>query len=242
MQPIRYAGTIMASNPMNRYKIKPPASKAFPIPNQSQVQQIPPEGPRSAASKPEERGTPYWNPTCSAVLDFLAINGMIWLAWKRALCRLEVSPVEHEELQRMADDRDYCEGFLRNKTRAMGWMIKNTTLSLSKVQAHRYWTVVTHAFSHLDLNHLSSNLILFAIVSDVFCTTRGVGMGITRIVGLTLSSAIFTGAFSLARKRNELRESAGMGASGVSMSCATAAACVAPSQVMISVGPVFIRL
>jgi membrane associated rhomboid family serine protease len=120
-------------------------------------------------------------------------------------------------------------------------MMKNTLNSKFNVTAHRYWTLVTPAFSHSALQNLLINTLALAMFAPAFYTAGGIGIGAFHVMGLTLGSAIFSNLTDLVYTWNKPLDTRyaeddirahwpGAGASGVANAFATAATCLAPRR------------
>lgn len=95
------------------------------------------------------------------------------------------------------------------------FMYENWTCSLTNLKEGRWWTLVTPAFSHASGFHFGMSM--FGLV-QAYRILRFIGVSAPRVVGLGLGSAVAANvAFLLdqATRPQQLRESAGFGASGM---------------------------
>ncbi|KAM0717034.1 hypothetical protein Q7P37_006886 [Cladosporium fusiforme] len=138
---------------------------------------------------------------------------------------------------------------LNKDRRLQRYLDENALLTWANVNANRYWTLVTSAFSHQNFMHLLFNMIVLDAFSSAFVCAGGIGIGVAHVAGLTLGSAA-AGSLAFLWYRNNKRSSisgsnalsspvvshAALGASGVAMSFAAAATCLAPWQPMLLMG------
>jgi membrane associated rhomboid family serine protease len=129
-------------------------------------------------------------------------------------------------------------------------MVDNTMISQDNILAHRYWTLVTAAFSQSTFDHLLINMGGLAALTPTFCKAGGVGIGAAHIVGLTIGSALLSDLayiiyrwksptrLSCADPEKSKREKCEGGAGAIGIQCAfiTGAACLRPWS-SYTVGP-----
>jgi membrane associated rhomboid family serine protease len=187
--------------------------------------------PTNQASSTSRKHAPSrGNPTRSAVHVIIYINVAIFFVWK--YCWWQQICI-HEQCK---DDR--CGHEICGEVQ---WMMKNTLNSKFNVTAHRYWTLVTPAFSHMALQNLLINTLALAMFAPAFYTAGGIGIGAFHVMGLTLGSAIFSNLTDLVYTWNKPLDTRyaeddirahwpGAGASGVANAFATAATCLAPRR------------
>jgi membrane associated rhomboid family serine protease len=145
-----------------------------------------------------------------------------------------------------------------NDGKLVKYLRENAVLSWSNINANRYWTLITSAFSHKDFSHILFNMFALNTFGSVLCVAGGVGVGAPHVAALFLGSALAGSAAFLYQKKPQIdrrwtsyaqhglaSSPAALGASGAVMGVATAATCLAPllkmSPILIPIGiPMFI--
>lgn len=139
------------------------------------------------------------------------------------------------------------------------WLSNNATLSWANVNAKRYWTLITSAFSHQNFFHFLFNMMSLNAFSGVMITAAGLGLGAPHIMALTLGSAITGSLAFLYQRRKDAQQhdrrwgpyamhaptafAQGLGASGVVMGFAAAATGLSPfARMMIIPIPIGIPM
>jgi len=115
----------------------------------------------------------------------------------------------------------------QNRAQTLNFLIKNFTVSSQNMSEGRWWTLITHAFSHRDLSHIAFNMITFSSYA-LLLSQAGIGGG--RIALLSLGSAVAGAAGFLfhERAKNPANRQVAIGASGIVMGVGAAAAFIAP--------------
>jgi membrane associated rhomboid family serine protease len=116
-------------------------------------------------------------------------------------------------------------------------MERNFLMSWHHIETGRWWTALTAAFSHIELNHFLVNMISFHQLSQILVYTPGLQAG--TIVTLALGSAVAGSVAFVAHQeasKTPLAKSVGLGASGLVMGITGAVACLAPRQKMAIFG------
>ena len=188
--------------------------------------------PTNQASSTSRKHAPSRGyPTRSAVYVIIYINVAIFFVWK--YCWWQQICI-HEQCKDDQCGHEICG--------EVQWMMKNTLNSKLNVTAHRYWTLVTPAFSHSAPQNLLINTLALAMFAPALYAAGGVGIGAFHIMGLTLGSAIFSNLTYLVYRWNKPLDTpyaesddirahwSGAGASGVVNAFATAATCLAPRR------------
>jgi len=236
------------SKPSQRSGGQPRVPKAIPRPIKKTLPPQMPTVPKylgpievrrpttQAQSSSNKHIPPHAKSTRSAVRCIIWINVIVFFVWigcaSQQICIYE----------KCKDDQcghEIC--------REVQWMMMNALNSKFNIAAHRYWTLVTSAFSHIAPRNLLANMLGLAIFARTFYTAGGVGIGAFHIMGLTLGSAIFSNLTGLiyrwnlpltrhhAKKDGMRAHWTGLGASGVVSTFAAAATCLAP-RTRIAVG------
>jgi membrane associated rhomboid family serine protease len=186
-------------------------------------------------STPGDHAPPYAKSTRSAVRYIICSNVAVYLAWRVSISQ------QFCVWEEGCRDLTKCE---HNRCGPLQWMIENATNSQDNILAHRYWTLVTAAFSQAGFEHLLSNMLGLAVLAPTFCKAGGVGIGAAHVVGLTIGSALVSDLVSIMyrwksptqlscadpeKSRREQCEG-GAGASGIQCAFITGAACIRPTS------------
>jgi membrane associated rhomboid family serine protease len=148
----------------------------------------------------------------ATIWTIIAINVTVYGAWK------------------------YAEGY--KDTRLYRLLTENATLSELNLKAKRYYTLVTCAFSHRDLNHLIFNMFSFYTFSGLLTVLAGVGIG--HFGAMIFGSAMASSAAWLWHTKETNASSrrvwsgmrSALGASGVVMGISAVATCMMPFMPM----------
>ncbi|KAL2279016.1 hypothetical protein FJTKL_13997 [Diaporthe vaccinii] len=104
------------------------------------------------------------------------------------------------------------------KSKQLQYMNDNYTLSRKNVAEGRWWTIITSAFSHIDLAHMGINMLVLHSTASLGIS-GAIGLGPIRLTALALGSAVCGSLGSLYdyQKTAEagLQEPRGLGASGM---------------------------
>lgn len=119
-------------------------------------------------------------------------------------------------------------------------LYNNATLSWENIRAGRHWTLITNAFSHINLVHFAFNMFSFYNFGMIMSMVPGVTA--VHILALSIGSAIAGSLSWLWYPNQSAKPSYGfisqpvqqaLGASGMVMGVAATAACLRPLTPMV---------
>ncbi|KAL0260687.1 hypothetical protein SLS55_004377 [Diplodia seriata] len=146
----------------------------------------------------------------------LGLNTAVFAAWKYADNTIPIQ-IKSEQLN-------------LDKARAMQAMINNFVFKSEDVANGRWWTAITHAFSHFNIPHFIFNMIALKSFGDaVIAYLPGIRPGslATLYIGASLAGSL--GWAAQRQQTDSGKKSAGaLGASGAVSGLAAAAALIAP--------------
>lgn len=138
--------------------------------------------------------------------------------------------------------KDATETPVPDNFRNIQRMIDHTTLSWDNIEAYRYWTLVTSAFSNSSPFWLILDMVALRVLSKTVHTAGGVaGIGAFHVIGLAFGSAAFASLTDLAYRRNGHPKQATSGAHGMIMTFAMASACLEPFRSVLGHQLPFLR-
>jgi membrane associated rhomboid family serine protease len=186
-----------------------------------------------ASPTPGDPLPPHAQSTERAVCYIIGINFAVSCAWWFSLSR---NTCFREKCTDNKCEHEYSGPYQ--------WMLKNTTYSKDNIQAHRYWTIVTAAFSQILPRHLLWNMLQLTAFAFTFCKAGGVGIGASHVVRLTLGSAVVSNVTRMIYRWDTPAQQSrvdadgpkakqyphGLGASGVVSAFANSAACLRPKS------------
>ena len=105
------------------------------------------------------------------------------------------------------------------------WLTRNFTLTASDISQQRWHTLLTSAISHNNFPHFLFNMISFHAFGSIL---SAVGIGGVRLFTLCTGSALAGSLAFIYNQSGRNTQSRGLGASGMVMGAAAAAACLMP--------------
>lgn len=131
---------------------------------------------------------------------------------------------------------------IHNKDRRLlNTLTRYTTCSWQNIQEGRYITLITSAFSHIDLGHFAFNMMAFFTFGNILSFIPGIGP--FHIIAISIGGAIASSMSWLVHTRSrappqsvhwnsyaqQVTRRAAQGASGIVMAAGAVATCLAPS-------------
>ena len=141
------------------------------------------------------------------IYTLMALNASVFLAWT-------------------ASQRDH---------RLFVLLREKCLVSVESIKSHRYYTLLTSAFSHMEPFHLLGNMYTLYIFSSILWSCPGLKLG--HFVILTLGSAITGSAgYVLEKSMQNSYQQPALGASGMVTGMGAAASLLVPHQPMLIMG------
>ncbi|KAK3312838.1 hypothetical protein B0H66DRAFT_484914 [Apodospora peruviana] len=154
----------------------------------------------------------FWSDGKPFIYSVVALNALIFLHWQYALN--DPAPVFQ---------------VIRHRVRRQTFMKKHFTISKQKFAEGRYHTLLTGAFTHMNLWHLAGNMYAFHTLTRLLFMG---GAGLGTVAALAAGSAV-AGSLGLLADMAYFRagnsgNGNGLGASGIVQGIPAAVACALP--------------